>query len=143
MFVHEGRNVGCVCTFSAVYPGPDYRYKGFGVLSTSPHTHSLSPALYSETFCLRSLTPLVVISLQEGEAVYLSRNVMVWEGKDLAPCRTLRGRSREKNNSVLLAFPGCPELPSTADIDKISPRTLVNQATGFYNITDSASHVSI
>ena len=54
-------------------------------------------------------------------------------GKDLAPCRALRGRSKKENNLVFLAFPGCPELSSTADIDKIS-RTLVDRATGFYNV---------
>ena len=109
---------------------------------------SLSPALYSESFCLRSLTLLIISasfspSSKREKLFIFPKKFYGLGGKDLAPCRVLRGRSKKENNPVFLAFPGCPELPSTADIDKISPRTLVNQATGFYNITDSASHVSI
>lgn len=52
-------------------------------------------------------------------------------GKNLAPHRALRGRSKKENNPVFLAFPGCPEHPRTADIDKISSKALVIQATGF------------
>lgn len=52
-------------------------------------------------------------------------------GTNLAPHRALRGRSKKENNPVYLVFPACPKHPSIADIDKISSKALVNQATGF------------
>ena len=106
--------------------------KGFAVLATK---FTFSPPCYSEILCLRSLTPLVISVLpspssREKLFIFLKKFYGLG-GKDLAPCRALRGRSKKENNPVFLAFPGCPKHPFTADIDKISSKALVNQAAGF------------
>ena len=80
---------------------------------------------------------------KNGEAVYLLRKFYGLGGKDLAPCSTLRGRSKKENKPVFLVFPGCPKHLSTADIDKISSKASVNQAAVFKNIRYYVSHTSM
>lgn len=125
-----------VCKFSATHHCLIILLQGLCCPATAPYVLSFFPPLYSESFCLISLTPLVISSslslLSRKEKLFIFlKKVYGLGGKDLAPCRALRGRSKKKNNPVFLAFPDCLRHPSTADIDKISSKVLVNQATSF------------
>lgn len=117
-FCHSLSSVGvCVCVNSLQHTSAWlFCYKGFAVLATVLYVLSFLPPLYSESFCLISLTPLVISSslslLSRKEKLFIFlKKVYGLGGKDLAPCRALRGRSKKENNPVFLAFPGYPRHP--------------------------------
>lgn len=129
MYVWESKKVGCVYVNF-------YQYIQSLVIPLQRLQNLLffSSPLYPERFLSQIIDSAAYIKqqVQEERSCLSFKKCYSLGGKDLAPCRAQRRRSKKENSPVFLAFSGCPKHPSTADIDKISSEALVRLQVFFF-----------